>query len=192
MATAMRVCLVKEQQGFTLIELLVVVSIIALMVSLLAPSLAKAQKHAEQIRCLSNALGGQTRDGVIPCVKLHRLNFPSERLLFADVESEASGCFWPVLRDGDRWVWRPWSWPPGASLQGITARHANGCNMSFADGHGGYFRWKDARTLQLIKGQIVDSTKASSDNRDLDYMVQVLTRPFPQEGADPNYGLSHP
>lgn len=44
----------KQKNAFTLIELLVVVSIIALLVSILIPSIAKAKKQAEASVCLSN------------------------------------------------------------------------------------------------------------------------------------------
>ncbi|MBI9016138.1 MAG: type II secretion system protein [Phycisphaerae bacterium] len=44
----------KKKEGFTLIELLVVISIIALLVSILMPALARARELARQTYCLSN------------------------------------------------------------------------------------------------------------------------------------------
>jgi prepilin-type processing-associated H-X9-DG protein/prepilin-type N-terminal cleavage/methylation domain-containing protein len=215
--------------GFTLVELLVVVSIICLMMSLMLPSLTRAQKQGEQIHCLanqhqlylawqlyvgncddrlcspsrydaalapytasrevfvcksaedrqernsyavSNTMGGAERDGVKPYERFHRIAHAGEKMVFVDREGGSSPCFWPLVWNKDTWVWRPWSWP--ASLQGMTARHGNGCNMTFADGHGEQVHWKDQRTLMLIRGTLADEWKASQQNPDLEYLVRVL------------------
>ena len=143
---------------------------------------------------VSNTMGGVERDGVKPYDKLHRISHPGDKLVLADRARHASTCFWPLLRnEQEKWVWRPWSWYPG--LQGMTGRHSNGCNLSFADGHGQYRAWRDDRTRKLIMGRMADSNKGSSGNDDLEYMVRVLTyrsNDYPADVETREDGVRHP
>ncbi|HNS21403.1 MAG TPA: prepilin-type N-terminal cleavage/methylation domain-containing protein [Sedimentisphaerales bacterium] len=232
----------RRSRGFTLIELLVVVSIICLLLSVMLPSLTRAQKQGEQLHCLgnqhqlfltwmlyvtknddrlcesltslrdgapsedificktvqqdsarsrgtsyglSNTMGGAFRDGVQPYERFHKISHAGDSMVFTDIQGFSAECFWPLLRDHEltRWLWRP---PDLAGLGGITSRHGSGCNMTFADGHGEMVRWKDQRTLQLIKGTIADEIEASQDNPDLDYLVRILVgdRPIQDESDE--------
>jgi len=63
---------------------------------------------------------------------------PGQRAVYLD-EGRLSPTSWTVWYDQERW------WDQ------ITARHGDGTNLSFADGHSEYWKWKDPRTLAICK-----------------------------------------
>ena len=63
---------------------------------------------------------------------------PNERAVFLD-EGMLSPNSWTIWYDQERW------WDQ------ITARHGDGTNFSFADGHSEYWKWKDTRTIEIAK-----------------------------------------
>ena len=60
------------------------------------------------------------------------------RIVFLD-EGRLSPNSWTIWYDQERW------WDQ------ITARHGDGTNFGFADGHADYWKWKDPRTLEVAK-----------------------------------------
>jgi len=67
-----------------------------------------------------------------------QIHNPSLRAVFLD-EGRLSPASWTVWYDQERW------WDQ------ITARHGDGTNFSFADGHCEYWKWKDPRTIEVAK-----------------------------------------
>lgn len=63
---------------------------------------------------------------------------PTEQIVFLD-EGRLSPSSWTIWYDQERW------WDQ------ITARHGDGTNMGFADGHSEYWKWKDLRTVEVAK-----------------------------------------
>ena len=63
---------------------------------------------------------------------------PGKRAVFLD-EGRLSPASWTVWYSEERW------WDQ------ITARHGDGTNFSFVDGHSEYWKWKDPQTLEIAK-----------------------------------------
>ena len=82
-----------------------------------------------------------------------RIRRSGERLVFLD-EGWLSPNSWTV------WYDKEWWWDQ------ITARHGDGTNFSFADGHSEYWKWKDPRTIEIARMDYDDwqSTGRHSDD----------------------------
>jgi prepilin-type N-terminal cleavage/methylation domain-containing protein/prepilin-type processing-associated H-X9-DG protein len=63
---------------------------------------------------------------------------PDTRIVFLD-EGRLSPNSWTLHYQEERW------WDQ------ITARHGDGTNLSFADGHSEYWKWKDPRTIEVAE-----------------------------------------
>ncbi len=72
--------------------------------------------------------------------RLSQVKRQSERFVFID-EGKVSPDSWTVFYDRESW----WDQP--------TVRHGDGTNFSFADGHSEYWKWRDARTVDLAKAE---------------------------------------
>jgi len=253
--------------GFTLIELLVVISIIAMLMSIMLPSLSNAREMGRRVVCQSNirsltiawyayaienddllcssdtefnkdegdynwvadgldlpgnTIGGTEqaiRDGVLasylsnntkvykcksdttellrsysisntmgghqcPCTNITtpysgwgEIKEPSNRLVFIDADSvEPSGepkwimtAFWPV-----DWDMQTWDIP---RYNNLTSRHSDGTNVSYADAHCEYRRWRDQRTIAIGNWDF-SAGNMGGNNRDLDFFLEVLKGPM--------------
>jgi len=80
---------------------------------------------------------------------------PGERIVFVD-EGKTSVQSWTIFYNRASW----WDTPP--------ARHGDGTNFSFADGHAEYWKWQDVRTGKLARQDgDYQSYVALADNPDI-------------------------
>ncbi len=81
------------------------------------------------------AMSGATPD---PLKKRSQIRNSGQQIVFLD-EGHGSPSSWTVYYYQEKW----WDL--------ITARHGDGTNFSFADGHSEYWKWKDPRTVKIGK-----------------------------------------
>ncbi len=130
---------------------------------------------------LSKTMGYQWGDfcGITPFKASGNISRAGEKLVFIDAQSTHEippvtisvwlvGGFIAVDITSVNPIW----YTPGF-WHGITARHGDGCNISFADGHTEYLKWKDQRTVDLVNLKISEED-ASKDNPDLERMISLL------------------
>jgi len=118
---------------------------------------------------ISNTMGGYAHGQIRPFHSLD-VSGSSSKIVFIDAASRTrwiTGSFRPIDVSSTTPRWRI------ENGHNITARHSDGCNMSFADHHCKYWKWKDPRTVELANWEI-DPAAASGNNRDLERMVELL------------------
>ncbi len=96
---------VQTRCGFTLIELLVVIAIIALLISILLPSLEAARRQAKQSVCLSNIKNIATSSQVYAADDQQAWGIPVHPLQYAQCEEQMTGglCTKPTFIGAYEW-----------------------------------------------------------------------------------------
>jgi prepilin-type processing-associated H-X9-DG protein len=94
---------------------------------------------------------------------------PSELFVFIDVHEAGIldslfGIPWPGSYYPDQW----WDIPAN--------RHAQGCNLSFADGHTEHWRWRKPKVFHTLGQDVSDSTELL-DFRQVQSHVKPATGP---------------
>ena len=103
---------------------------------------------------------------------INEIRRPTGKLVFADadqgdrtrIECSDNAPFAPVRLSTGEWT-----------RNDLTLRHMNGCNLSFADLHCDYYKYKDQRTIRMINNEL-DGENPSENNPDLKIFLRYLTK----------------
>ena len=118
----------------------------------------------------------------------NNIRTPSRKLVFIETDCINLGFY-----SQTGWLWGPfdplYDTVNAVTLQNIrwyyilnwaeplmTLRHNNGCNMTFADMHIEYYKWKDPRTLNwiILHNSDDDNLAIQPNNADMNYMLEIL------------------
>jgi len=142
----------KEGSGFTLVELLVVIGIIALLISILLPSLNKARRQAYTAACASNMK--QIAAAMLSYFNDNKGKLFPETVGYGDSAIYPNGWFWATELVGQRYVKAPWA----TFATGTTAAAMSSASPNFVPTSGNVF-WcpqcnDDADVLGLPTGLV--------------------------------------
>ncbi len=117
-------------------------------------------------------------DNINPFRTLGHISRPAEKMVVIDASSEGQwieGSFSPVFDiEAVSPVWYVRVNPDPVISRNITARHGEGCNLSFADMHCEYWKYSDRRTVKVADWGEMSPAEASGGNVDLQRMVRLL------------------
>lgn len=132
---------------------------------------------------ISRAMNGKTcnceHDNIRAFRTLNGIKRGAGKMVFTDAISHhewIEGSFCPIVDvEAVQPTWNVRKDADGVITQNITARHGDGCNLSFADLHCDYWKWSDRRTVLLADWEEISPADASPGNVDLSQMVRLLS-----------------
>lgn len=161
----------KRRSGFTLVELLVVISIIALLIAILLPSLSRARDSAKALKCLSNVRGLGQAGMLFANEHSNRFQLAAQEKTRAVVDSARTK--YAYQGNGEILAW-PVALAKYAGLADLTKNYEWAVRAD---------DFADARTRQQYMSQDFQLAVCPSDE------VLISTPFYPQDAGGGNDGL---
>ncbi len=95
--------------------------------------------------------GHVTLGGLKALTKTTQIKMPGDRIIFLDEGYVTYGGY-TIYYDRPSW----WDRPPN--------RHNNGITLGYADGHSGFVKWRDKRTIELSEGITTDPSQPGNED----------------------------